>query len=68
MRFFKKRKQNKSKFQMVTVGQNGFYSYDGVLYRSELVRATIRPEVTAIGKLLAKHIRGAQQVVVSHGQ
>lgn len=60
-KIFKSRKQNKSKFQMVTVGQNGFYSYDGVLYRSELVRATIRPEVTAIGKLLAKHIRESEK-------
>lgn len=44
-------------YKMVTMDRSGFFSYDGRLYRSEIVRSCIRPEVAAIGKLVAKHIR-----------
>jgi HK97 family phage portal protein len=42
---------------MVTERGNGFYSWDGKLYHSDIVRACIRPKTKAIGKLIAKHIR-----------
>lgn len=42
---------------MVTERGNGFYSWNGKLYQSDIVRACIRPKVKAVGKLLAKHIR-----------
>lgn len=35
----------------------GFFAWSGNLYRSDLVRAAIRPKVRAIGKTVAKHIR-----------
>lgn len=46
-----------STVQMVQERGNGFYSYNGKLYQSDVVRACIRPKVKAIGKLTAKHIR-----------
>lgn len=46
-----------STVQMVQERGNGFYSYNGKLYQSDIVRACIRPKVKAIGKLTAKHIR-----------
>lgn len=58
MNLFRKKKNSSStSFKVMTTDRNGFYSYDGRLYKSELVRATIRPEITSIGKLVAKHIR-----------
>lgn len=49
-------------YKMVTMSRDGFYSYDGKLYRSDLVRSAIRPEVTSIGKLQAKHIRKSSDI------
>ena len=58
MSLFKKKKNEVgNSYKVITIGRNGFYSYDGRLYKSEIVRATIRPEITSVGKLLAKHIR-----------
>jgi HK97 family phage portal protein len=42
---------------MITERGNGFYSWNGKLYQSDIVRACIRPKVKAAGKLVAKHIR-----------
>ncbi len=42
---------------MVTETGNGFYTWDGKLYQSDIVRSCIRPKTRAIGKLVAKHIR-----------
>ncbi|GAA5417974.1 hypothetical protein Pryu01_03052 [Paraliobacillus ryukyuensis] len=38
----------------------GFYSWNGTVYKSDIVRACIRPKARAIGKLMAKHIRDNQ--------
>ena len=46
-----------ARIKMVTEKGNGFYAWDGKLYQSDIVRACIRPQARAIGKLLAKHIR-----------
>lgn len=35
---------------------NNFYSFNGNLYKSDIVRACIRPKVQAIGKLIPQHI------------
>ena len=40
---------------------NGFYSWDGKLYKSDIVRACIRPKIKAIGKLIPEHIRNNKQ-------
>lgn len=58
--FLKRKKENTAvtpQYKMVTMDRSGFFSYDGRLYRSEIVRSCIRPEVVAIGKLVAKHVR-----------
>jgi HK97 family phage portal protein len=58
---FTKKKTNATstgvKVELVTDKGNGFYSWHGELYRSDIIRSCIRPTARAIGKLVAKHIR-----------
>ena len=56
MNFFNK-KQSVTRFEMITDKGNGYYSWNGKLYQSDIIRACIRPKAKAIGKLVAKHIR-----------
>lgn len=42
---------------MVVDRGNGYYSWDGRIYQSDIVRACMRPKVKAIGKLVGKHVR-----------
>lgn len=46
-----------STVQMVQERGNGFFTYNGKMYQSDIVRACIRPKIKAVGKLTAKHIR-----------
>lgn len=46
-----------SRVELVTERGNGFYEWSGTLYKSDIVRACIRPKTRAVGKLTAKHIR-----------
>lgn len=46
-----------SGYKMITEQGEGFYSYNGNLYSSDIVRSCIRPKTQAIGKAVAKHIR-----------
>lgn len=46
----------KETIKMVTETGNGFYSWNGKMYDSDIVRACIRPKVKAIGKAVAKHV------------
>ena len=46
-----------ARYQMITERGNGFYSWNGKLFESDIVRACIRPRAKAMGKLVAKHIR-----------
>lgn len=63
MKWFKKitglfnRSPTKDVVVMVTERGNGFYSWNGNLYRSDIIRSRIRPFYRAIGKLAAKQIR-----------
>ena len=45
------------RIQLVTERGNGFYAWNGNLYKSDIIRSCIRPKSRAIGKLVAKHIR-----------
>jgi len=45
-----------ARFEMITDSGNGFYAWDGNLYKSDIIRAAIRPKAQAIGKLNPKHI------------
>lgn len=60
--FWKKEKETdkpskQQAFQMVTTYGEHYYAWDGKLYKSDVVRACIRPKVRAIGKLSGKHVR-----------
>lgn len=46
-----------ARYKMIVDKGNGFYSWNGNLYKSDIVRACIRPRVKAIGKLIPKHVR-----------
>jgi HK97 family phage portal protein len=43
--------------KLVTEQGNGYYSYNGKLYESDIIRSCIRPKSKAVGKLVGKHIR-----------
>lgn len=45
------------RFELISDMGNGFYSWGGSIYKSDIVRASIRPKARAVGKLIAKHIR-----------
>lgn len=53
----KKNQSSKNVMQMVTTAGEYYYSWNGKLYESDIVRACIRPKVKAISKLAGKHIR-----------
>ncbi|WP_195989959.1 phage portal protein [Clostridium sp. D53t1_180928_C8] len=54
---FLNKKQSVTRFELITDKGNGYYSWNGNLYQSDIIRACIRPKAKAIGKLVAKHIR-----------
>lgn len=56
-KFKKNRAVTVTKYQMITEQGEGFYSWNGNLYKSDIIRAAIRPKARAIGKTVAKHIR-----------
>lgn len=60
-----KRMKNKNlsvtRFQMVEDKGNGYYAWNGNLYKSDIVRACIRPKSKAIGKLIPQHTRNNKQ-------
>lgn len=47
----------KVRFEMLSDDSGGFYSWNGNVYQSDIVKACIRPKAKAVGKLIAKHIR-----------
>lgn len=58
-----RRKSSKevSRIELVTERGSGYYSWNGKIYHSDIVRACIRPKVKAIGKLIGKQIREIQK-------
>jgi HK97 family phage portal protein len=62
-RFFGRNKNptlDKPTIQMVTEEISRYYSWNGNLYQSDIIRSCIRPKVKAAGKLVPKHIRNGQ--------
>lgn len=45
------------RIEMVTLQGNGFYAWNGKLFKNDLVRACIRPYAKAAGKMVPKHIQ-----------
>lgn len=54
---FFNRSPTKNGMKLITERGNGFYSWNGKLFQSDIIRSCIRPKAKAIGKLEAKHIR-----------
>lgn len=51
--------QTVTKYKMISDLDEGFYAWDGNVYKSDIVRSAIRPTAKAVGKLNVKHIREA---------
>lgn len=46
-----------TKYKMLTDMGEGFFAWNGNIYKSDIVRSCIRPTAKAVGKLMVKHIR-----------
>lgn len=57
----KNEKAHKEIIKMVNTWGEHYYTWDGKLYNSDIVRACLRPKVKAIGKLVGKHIRDSDE-------
>lgn len=66
MKLFRKRepttnatneKVSREIIRMVNTWGEYYYTWDGKLYNSDIVRSCLRPKVKAVGKLVGKHIR-----------
>lgn len=60
MGIFRKKMKNVNEqavYKMLVDTGNGFYTWNGKLYQSDIVRSCIRPKTKAVGKLRAKHVR-----------
>lgn len=67
MKLFRRRavtrneKAHKEIIKMVNTWGEHYYTWDGKLYNSDIVRSCLRPKVKAIGKLIGKHIRDSNE-------
>ena len=59
MGLFNRRKKNNTiqRIELVQQKNYNYFSFDGKLFNSDIIRACIRPDVKAIGKAVVKHIR-----------
>lgn len=64
LRFFN-RSPTAVRYELITDRGNGFYSWNGKLYKSDIVRSCIRPFYKAVGKLMAKQIRQAATLQIN---
>lgn len=48
-------------YKMITDMGEGFYAWDGKIFKSDIVRSCIRPKARAIGKMMAKHILDTEE-------
>ncbi|WP_308463907.1 phage portal protein [Clostridium mucosae] len=48
---------SETRYQLIQDTGNGFYCWNGDLYKSDIIRSCIRPKAKAVGKMVAKHIR-----------
>lgn len=58
---FSKKTNTVSGCQLIQDKGNTFYSWNGKIYQSDILRSCITPRATAIGKLVAKHVRNNTQ-------
>lgn len=57
--------ESKNRFKLINDKGSGFFNWEGKLYKSDIIRAAIRPKAKAIGKLTAKHIRDSAEFKVN---
>lgn len=50
-----------SMYKMIYDMGNGFYMWDGNMFKSDIVRACIKPKTKAIGKMIARHVRTTEK-------
>ncbi len=55
--FRKKQNSSQTEFKMICTEREGYYSFNGKLYQSDIIKSCIRPQVRAIGKLKPVHVR-----------
>ena len=55
------RSPSKTRFELIEDKGNGFYAWNGNIYKSDIVRACVRPKVKAIGKLIPQHLRNSKE-------
>lgn len=55
------RSPSKTRFELIEDKGNGFYTWNGNIYKSDIVRACVRPKVKAIGKLIPQHLRNSKE-------
>ena len=58
---FLNRSPTQTRIKMITEHGNGFYSWNGKLYESDVIRSCIRPYSKAVGKLVGKHLRDTEK-------
>ena len=51
--------------KLISETNSHLYTYDGNIYKSDIVRACIRPTARAVGKLIAKHIRETNKIEIN---
>ena len=62
-KLFNRKKENGYTLKLVTETGNGFFSFNGKLYESDVVRSCIRPQSRAVGKLTGKHVRKVKEEI-----
>ncbi len=59
----KNEKAHHEVIKMVNTWGEQYYTWNGKLYNSDIVRSCLRPKVKAVGKLVGKHIRDSTEGV-----
>jgi len=49
-------------YELISTRSSGYTPYAGSYFDNDVVRSCLRPVVTAVSKLTAKHLRGAEQI------
>lgn len=65
-KFFKNKNPTTTRVELLRDVGNGFYSWNGQLFKSEPIRACVRPLVTAAGKLAGKQIRETKDGILEN--
>lgn len=56
-RFFKQKNNTVQRIELVQQKTNNYFSFNGKMFESDIIRACIRPDAKAVGKAVVKHVR-----------